>query len=86
MVSGRSRSVAEQAFDDLDNDGDIDIVILNSRRARRSLGTTRRGSHWLDVRLVTTAANREGIGADRSDGGGPAASCRDSQGPWVPKP
>jgi hypothetical protein len=52
------------AFDDLDNDGDIDVVILNSRREPTILrnDTSPRG-HWLQVRLRGTKTNRDGVGA-----------------------
>jgi hypothetical protein len=51
-------------FDDLDNDGDIDVVVLNSRREPTVLrNDTDSGNHWLGVRLVGTATNRDGIGS-----------------------
>lgn len=52
------------AFDDLDNDGDIDAVILNSR-ARPTLlrNDSERGNHWLIVRPRGTRGNRDGVGA-----------------------
>lgn len=52
------------AFDDLDNDGDIDVVILNSRReptVLRNDSTT--GNHWLQVQLRGVKTNRDGVGA-----------------------
>jgi hypothetical protein len=52
------------AFDDLDNDGDIDAVILNSRREPTLLrNDSTGGNHWLQVRLRGTRTNRDGIGA-----------------------
>jgi hypothetical protein len=52
------------AFDDLDNDGDIDVVILNSRREPTILRNDSTGSHhWLQVQLRGTTTNRDGIGA-----------------------
>jgi hypothetical protein len=52
------------AFDDLDNDGDLDIVILNSRREPTILRNDSTGSnHWLQVQLRGTTSNRDGIGA-----------------------
>jgi hypothetical protein len=52
------------AFDDLDNDGDIDVVILNSRRESTVLrNDTSPVGHWLQVRLRGTKTNRDGVGA-----------------------
>lgn len=52
------------AFDDLDNDGDIDVVILNSRRPPTILrNDTDNGNHWLQIRLVGVESNRGGVGA-----------------------
>jgi hypothetical protein len=51
-------------FDDLDNDGDIDVVISNSRRGPTLLrNDTINKHHWLDLRLRGTKANRDGIGS-----------------------
>ena len=51
-------------FDDLDNDGDIDAVILNARREPTVLRNDSKTSHhWLQVRLRGTKSNRDGIGA-----------------------
>jgi hypothetical protein len=52
------------AFDDLDNDGRIDVVVLNSRSGPtvlRNESTT--GNHWLQVRLRGVKTNRDGVGA-----------------------
>ncbi len=57
------RSARGAAFDDLDNDGDIDIVILNSRREPTILRNDSPPAHWVGVRLVGTKSNRDGIGA-----------------------
>ncbi|MFM8890866.1 MAG: CRTAC1 family protein [Planctomycetia bacterium] len=52
------------AFDDLDNDGDIDAVILNSRERPTLLeNESAPGRHWLAVELEGTAANRDAVGA-----------------------
>ena len=52
------------AFDDLDNDGDIDVVILNSRRPPTILrNESAAGNHWLQVRLRGVKTNRDGVGA-----------------------
>jgi len=52
------------AFDDLDNDGDIDVVILNSRREPTILrNDSPKGNHWIQIRLKGTKTNRDGVGA-----------------------
>jgi hypothetical protein len=51
-------------FDDLDNDGDVDVVILNSRREPTILrNDSPSKGHWLQVRLRAVKTNREGVGA-----------------------
>jgi hypothetical protein len=57
------RSARGAAFDDLDNDGDVDVVILNSRREPTILRNDSPPSHWLGVQLIGTKSNRDGIGA-----------------------
>ena len=57
------RSARGAAFDDLDNDGDIDVVILNSRREPTILRNESQPGHWLGLKLVGTKSNRDGIGA-----------------------
>lgn len=52
------------AFDDLDNDGDIDVVILNSRETPTVLrNDSENKGHWVQVRLIGVKTNRSGIGA-----------------------
>lgn len=52
------------AFGDLDNDGDIDAVILNSRREPTLLrNDTSPQHHWLQLRLQGRQSSRDGIGA-----------------------
>ena len=52
------------AFDDLDNDGRIDIAILNSRRPPTILrNETVNDNHWIQIRLRGVKTNRDGIGA-----------------------
>jgi hypothetical protein len=51
-------------FDDLDNDGDVDVVVLNSRREPTVLrNDSPNQGHWLQVRLHGTKTNRDGVGA-----------------------
>jgi hypothetical protein len=51
-------------FDDLDNDGDVDVVILNSRREPTILRNDSPSSnHWIQIRLEGTKTNRDGVGA-----------------------
>lgn len=63
-VIGSSRGAA---MDDLDNDGDLDIVVLNSRERPTVIANQlqQRGStrHWLQLRLCSVTANRDGVGA-----------------------
>ena len=51
-------------FDDLDNDGDVDAVILNSRREPTLLkNESNSGNHWIQIELEGVKTNRDGIGA-----------------------
>ena len=52
------------AFDDLDNDGRVDVVILNSRRPPTILrNESVTGNHWVEIRLRGVKTNRDGVGA-----------------------
>ncbi len=52
------------AFDDLDNDGDIDAVILNSRERPTILrNDSETGNHWLQILLRGVRTNASGVGA-----------------------
>ena len=58
------RSSRGAGFDDLDNDGDLDVVILNSGAPPTILrNDTDSGNHWLQVHLKGTKGNRDGVGA-----------------------
>jgi hypothetical protein len=51
-------------FDDLDNDGDIDLVILNSRREPTILrNDSTNENHWIQIHLQGVKTNRDGVGA-----------------------
>lgn len=51
-------------FDDLDNDGDLDVVILNSRREPTVLrNDSSRTNHWIQIQLRGKKSNRDGVGA-----------------------
>jgi hypothetical protein len=52
------------AFGDFDNDGDLDILILNMNEPPSLLRNDQRGAnHWLKVKLIGTKSNRGAIGA-----------------------
>jgi hypothetical protein len=58
-----ARSSRGAAFDDLDNDGDIDAVVLNARRAPTVIRNESPGDHrWVKIRLIGRETNRDGIG------------------------
>jgi enediyne biosynthesis protein E4 len=52
------------AFGDFDNDGDIDILIVNLNEPPSLLRNDVRGDHhWLKLKLIGTESNRSAIGA-----------------------
>jgi hypothetical protein len=52
------------AFGDFDNDGDLDILVLNINEPPSLLRNDLKGTHhWLKVKLVGVKSNRSGIGA-----------------------
>jgi enediyne biosynthesis protein E4 len=52
------------AFGDFDNDGDVDILILNLNEPPSLLRNDVKGSnHWIKVKLVGVTSNRSAIGA-----------------------
>jgi hypothetical protein len=60
------------ASGDFDNDGNIDLLIMNMNEPPSLLRSTNRGSHhWLKVKLTGTKSNRSAIGAKvRVEAGG----------------
>ena len=63
------RSSRGTGFDDLDNDGDLDVVVVNSRRAPTIIkNVSTPTNHWLQIRLCGTKSNRDGIGAGPGHG------------------
>ena len=52
------------AFGDFDNDGDLDILIMNQNEAPSLLrNDAPKGNHWIKVRLYGTKSNRSALGA-----------------------
>jgi hypothetical protein len=52
------------AFGDFDNDGDLDVVIVNLNEPPSLLRNDLKGSdHWLKIKLIGTKSNRSAIGA-----------------------
>ncbi len=52
------------AFGDFDNDGDIDVVVMNMHEAPSLLrNDLKNGNHWIKVQLEGTRSNRAAIGA-----------------------
>ncbi|MEK7833605.1 MAG: CRTAC1 family protein, partial [Acidobacteriota bacterium] len=52
------------AFGDIDNDGDVDVLVANNNGpARLMLNQSAKTNHWLQVKLIGVKDNRDGIGA-----------------------
>jgi hypothetical protein len=51
------------AFGDIDNDGDIDVLVANNGGPARLLLNQAGRRHWLQVRLEGSSDNRQGLGA-----------------------
>jgi hypothetical protein len=58
------RSSRGAAFGDFDNDGDVDVLVMNMNEPPSLLrNDSARGNHWIAVSLEGTASNRAGLGA-----------------------
>jgi len=58
------RSSRGAAFGDIDNDGDIDVLVVNmNERPTLLRNDSPRGNHWLTLRLIGGPSNRDGLGA-----------------------
>ena len=64
-VFGESLAGRGLATGDLDNDGDIDVIInvLNGSPRLLYSNASKLGNHWLAIKLVGTVSNRDGQGA-----------------------
>lgn len=52
------------AFGDIDNDGDLDILVINHNdRPTLLRNEVINGNHWITLRLVGTKSNRDAVGA-----------------------
>ena len=70
LLEGAGEAIADAhasrgvAFGDFDNDGDIDILIMNINEPPSLLRNDVSGSaHWLKIKLVGTHSNKSAIGA-----------------------
>ena len=62
------RSSRGAAFGDIDNDGDVDVLVMNMNEPPALLRNAHAGSNrWLAVRLEGRASNRSAIGATVRD-------------------
>jgi hypothetical protein len=59
-----AHSARGAAYCDYDNDGDLDIAVSNiDERPQLLRNDGGNGKHWLEMRLIGTASNRDAIGA-----------------------
>ena len=59
----KKRAHRGAAFGDLDNDGQVDVVVSAIGEPPAVLYNVSRGGHWLSLKLQGTSSNREGLGA-----------------------
>jgi hypothetical protein len=60
----RPRVSRAAAFGDYDNDGDLDVLVSHNGQAAELLRNDGgNGNHWLQVDLIGTRSNRDGVGA-----------------------
>ncbi|HUK32350.1 MAG TPA: CRTAC1 family protein, partial [Vicinamibacterales bacterium] len=57
------RSSRGAAFGDYDNDGRVDVIVINMNDVPTLLHNESAGGHWATFRLVGTKSNRDGVGA-----------------------
>src|SRR6202042_652043 len=61
---GECHSSRGVAFGDFDNDGDVDILIMNMNEPPSLLrNDVTGGGHWVKVKLIGVKSNRSAIGA-----------------------
>jgi len=64
LNANESRSSRGAAFGDFDNDGDLDVLIMNMNEAPSLLRNEYAGkNHWLKIRLIGVKSNRTALGA-----------------------
>ncbi len=76
------RSWRGAAFGDYDNDGDVDVFLTALDDAGMLLRNDRAadGRHWLELRLVGTKSNRDGVGARVKVAAGGVTRIRERKG------